>query len=413
MSEQQLDLSSNQTFANGFPHAYFTWLRDNHPIFWHEPTPATPDGEGFWVVSRHADVQAIQNDPVTFSSQTGGHRTMGGTAINDHPSAGKALNATDDPKHQMLRGVVMKGFTLHAVAALEAELRRRITGMIDDFPEDAPFDFVAGFAREAPLQAICMVLGVPQADRGRLCEWVDAGVSSASAEIIAPEYAQKLVDYGMTLVEEKRRQPRDDILSAIVNARPDQAGGRPLSDAELRNFFLLLFAAGSETTRSAIAGGVKALIEHPGQLALLRADGTLMKTTIEEVVRWTTPSIYKRRTASIDTSLHAHAIRAGDKVTFWEMSANRDERVFDRPFAFDITRSPNFHLGFGYGVHVCLGSMLARMEMRVALEELLLRIEHIEGAGEVDWMPSNRLLGIRGMPVRIKFKQRKKMGATT
>jgi cytochrome P450 len=176
---------------------------------------------------------------------------------------------------------------------------------------------------------------------------------------------------------------------------------------------LLLFAAGSETTRSAIAGGVKALIEHPDQLALLRADGTLMKTTIEEVVRWTTPSIYKRRTASIDTSLHAHAIRAGDKVTFWEMSANRDERVFDRPFAFDITRSPNFHLGFGYGVHVCLGSMLARMEMRVALEELLLRIEHIEGAGEVDWMPSNRLLGIRGMPVRIKFKQRKKMGATT
>lgn len=405
MSVRRLDLSDNRTFARGFPHAYFTWLRDKAPVFWHEPTAVTPDGEGFWVVSRHADVQAIQNDPATFSSETGGHRTMGGTAINDHPSAGKALNATDDPKHQMLRGVVMKGFTLHAVNALEAELRRRINSLIDAFPEDAPFDFVAQFAREVPLQAICMVLGVPQADRGQLCEWVDMGVSSASAEIIAPEYAQKLVDYGMRLVEEKRRQPQDDILSAIVHARPDQAGGRPLSDAELRNFFLLLFAAGSETTRSAIAGGMKALIENPDQLALLRSDRAHMKTAIEEVVRWTTPSIYKRRTATVDTSLLGHPVKAGDKVTFWEMSANRDERVFAAPFAFDITRSPNLHLGFGYGVHVCLGSMLARLEMRIGFEELLRRIGRFELAGDVDWMPSNRLLGIRGMPVKVQFKE--------
>jgi cytochrome P450 len=403
MSVRRLDLSDNRTFAHGFPHAYFIWLRDNAPVFWHAPTAVTPDGEGFWVVSRHADVQAIQNDPITFSSQTGGRRTMGGTAINDHPSAGKALNATDDPRHQMLRGVVMKGFTLHAVNALEAELRRRIDALIDAFPDGETFDFVAGFAREVPLQAICMVLGVPQADRGRLCEWVDIGVSSASAEIIAPEYAQKLVDYGMTLVEEKRLRPRDDILSAIVNARPDQAGGRPLSDAELRNFFLLLFAAGSETTRSAIAGGMKALIEHPDQLARLRAEPALMKTAVEETVRWTTPSIYKRRTATVDTELLGHKVRAGDKVTFWEMSANRDARVFDRPFDFDITRSPNPHLGFGYGVHVCLGSMLARLEMRIGFEALLRRIERFELAGEVDWMPSNRLLGIRGMPVRISF----------
>jgi cytochrome P450 len=399
MSQTPVDLSDSQTFARGFPHAYFTWLRDNQPIFWHEPTDVTPDGEGFWVVTRYADVKAIQNNPGLYSSETGGIRKFGGTAINDHPSAGNALNSTDDPKHQMLRGVVMQGFTMQAVAKLEQELRRRINALIDVFPEGAPFDFVEGFAREVPLQAICMVLGVPQADRTQLCEWVDAGISSASAEVLAQAYAEKIADFGMRLVDDKRRNPQNDILSAIVHARPDQVGGRPLNDAELRQFFVLLFAAGSETTRSALGGGLKALIEHPQQFALLRSDPRYLKTAIEEIVRWTTPSIYKRRTAAADAELGGRQIRAGDKVTFWEMSANRDEREFERPFEFDITRTPNMHLGFGYGIHVCLGSMLARLEMRLALEELLRRISHFELAGEVDWMPSNRLLGIRRMPI--------------
>ena len=190
----------------------------------------------------------------------------------------------------------------------------------------------------------------------------------------------------------------------IVHARPDEAGGRPLTESELRSFFLLLFAAGAETTRSAIAGGMKALIENPDQLALLRAEPARLKTAIEEFVRWTTPSIYKRRTACADTELAGMRIRAGQKVTFWEMSANRDERAFDRPFALDITRSPNPHLGFGYGVHVCLGSMLARLEMRVAYEALLRRVTGFALAGAEDWMPSNRLLGIRRLPITITRK---------
>lgn len=404
MSEpRHLDLSDGRTFAHGFPHDYFTWLRDHAPIFWHAPTPITPDGEGFWVVSRHADVMAVQTNPEVYSSETGGHRTRGGTAINDHASAGKALNATDDPKHQMLRGVVMKGFTLPAVNRLEAEIRRRVERLVDGFPGGEPFDFVAGFAREVPLQAICMVLGVPQEDRAQLCEWVDLGLSTPSSEIIAEAYAQEIARYGMELVAEKRARPKDDILSAIVHARPDEAGGRALSDGELRSFFLLLFAAGAETTRSAIAGGLKALIENPAQMALLRAEPARLKTAIEEFVRWTTPSIYKRRTAKVDAVLGDKTIRAGDKVTFWEMSANRDERVFEQPFRFDVTRFPNLHVGFGYGVHVCLGSMLARLEMRVGFETLLRRIGDFEMAGEVDWMPSNRLLGIRKMPIIARF----------
>jgi cytochrome P450 len=406
VSAQRLDLSDRATFAEGFPHPYFNWLRDHDPIFWHEPTPATPDGEGFWVVTRYDDAQTIFADPRVFSSETGGHRTMGGTDIVDRPTAGRVLNTTDDPRHRMLRGVVMKGFTLPAVNALEAELRRRADLLIDALPEGTPFDFVSDFAREVPLQAICMVLGVPQEDRARVCGWVDQGISASSAEIVAPQFTRKIIDYGMTLIEERRRAPRGDILSAIVQARPDEAGGQPLPNEVLGNFFHLLFAAGSETTRSAIAGGLKALIENPDQLARLRSDPSLMKPAIEEVMRWTTPSIYKRRTATVDTTLGDRRIRAGDKVILWEMSANRDERVFERPFSFDISRSPNLHLSFGYGVHVCLGSMLARLEMRIAFEQLIGRVGRFELAGEVDWIPSNRLLGIRRMPIVISAKDR-------
>ncbi|HLZ83379.1 MAG TPA: cytochrome P450 [Caulobacteraceae bacterium] len=403
-----VDLSDSRSFARGFPHPYFTWLREHAPVFWHEPTAVTPEGEGFWVVSRQADVLAVQTQPALFSSETGGGlRAAGGTAINDDTNAGRALNATDDPKHAMLRSVVMKGFTLHAVAALEADIRRRVDLLIDAFPENEPFDFVAAFAREVPLQAICMVLGVPQEDRLQLCEWVDAGLSTASPSILDGGYARRIADYGLALIGRKRAEPKDDILSVIVHARPDEAGGRPLNEGELRSFFLLLFAAGAETTRSAIAGGMKALIENPEQMALLRAEPGRLKTAIEEFVRWTTPSIYKRRTASSDTVLAGQTIRAGQKVTFWEMSANRDERAFERPFAFDITRSPNPHLGFGYGVHVCLGSMLARLEMRVAYEALLRRVAGFALAGPEDWMPSNRLLGIRRLPITITHKARR------
>jgi cytochrome P450 len=405
VSVEPLDLSDSRTFARGFPHPYFSWLREHAPVFWHEPTAVTPDGEGFWVVTRYDDVLAVQTNPEVFSSDRGGARTGGGTAINDSATAGRALNTTDNPKHQMLRGVVMKGFTLQAVNALEMEIRRRVDLLVDAFPDGETFDFVAAFAREVPLQAICMVLGVPQEDRAQLCAWVDEGLSTLSSEIVAPEFARRIADYGMTLIAEKRVRPKDDILSAIVQARPDEAGGRPLSNEELRSFFTLLFAAGAETTRSAIAGGLKALIERREQMAMLREDPARLRSAVEEFVRWTTPSIYKRRTATRDAELAGQAIRVGDKVTFWEISANRDERAFERPFEFDITRSPNPHLGFGYGVHVCLGSMLARLEMRVGFQALLARVDDFALAGEEDWMPSNRLLGIRKLPITVKLKE--------
>jgi cytochrome P450 len=408
-----IDLSDNATFARGFPHEHFTWARAHAPVYWHEPTAVTPDGEGFWVMSRHEDAMAVMLDPATFSSDKGGGRTAGGTGLHDEYQAGKFLNWADDPHHKRLRSLVNKGFTNRAIHELEAELRRRTVALIEALPENEPFDFVARFSRDLPLQAICLLLGVPQEDRAQLAEWVDAGVAAPTPEIIAREYAHRLRDYGARLIARKRKSLADDILSTIIAARlePEEDGsaGGPLTDEELLNFFMLLFAAGAETTRSAIGGGLRALMDNPEQIERLRgADVAQMRTAVDEVLRWTTPSIHKRRTATRDVDYKGHRIRAGDKVTYWEMSANRDAVVFEDPFRFDIARTPNRHVAFGFGVHVCLGASLARMEMRLSFAELLARIETFTPEGPIEWMPSNRLLGIRHMPLSIEFRSRRR-----
>jgi cytochrome P450 len=394
-----VDLSDDETFRAGFPHEFFAQLRDHYPVYWHEPTVRTPDGEGFWVVSRHADVNAVQRDTLTYSSDRGGVRERGGTAIKDERTAGTMLNQTDGPQHQRLRTLVSRGFTPRAVAELRDELRRRAERMLDDAGTE-PFDFVRGFARELPSQAICIVLGVPAADQPQLLDWLDAGVEADSPSILSADAMRHIRTYAIDLIAHKRTHPDAGIMSTIVEARSDEDGSR-LTDAELIAFFALLFPAGAETTRSAIAGAVKAFVDYPEQFDRLRSDPSLMSTAVEEIVRWTTPSIYKRRTASRDTDLDGVGISTGDKVTVWEMSANRDERAFADPFVFDVGRYPNPHLGFGFGAHFCLGASLARLEIRVALELLAERYSGFEQVGPTSWMPNNRLFGLKTLPVRM------------
>lgn len=400
MDTPPLDLSDGQTFAHGFPHPFFTWLRAHEPLYWHEPTAITPDGEGFWVVSRYADIDSVIMDPQAFSSDKGGTRTAGGTTIKDELSAGKVMNQTDDPLHKRLRAIVNEGFSIKAISALEAELRRRTRALLADIKRGDQLDFALRVAREIPTQAICIVLGVPEQDRLMLADWIDHGIAAPSDEVIAEEYVRKIRRYAQGLVEAKRATPDGDIFSTIVHAR-FEADGSTLSDHELRSFFGLLFPAGAETTTRSISGGLLSLIERPAQWARLRAEPALLKTAVEEIVRWTTPSCYKRRTATRDITFAGKKIREGDKVTFWEMSANRDERVFERPFDFDIARNPNKHLGFGAGVHFCLGSSLARLELRVVFEELLQSTLDFRLAGEPQWMPNNRLVGLKSLPVEV------------
>ena len=202
---RNIDLSDNATFAQGFPHAAFTWSREHLPIYWHEPTPVTPNGEGFWVMTRHEDAMAIMLDPGAFSSDKGGDRKAGGTSLHDERRAGSMLIMMDDPRHKRLRSLVNKGFTNRAIHDLEAELRRRVVSLIDAMPEKEPFDFVSRFSRDLPLQAICLLLGVPQEDRAQLAAWVDAGIAAPTPEIIRREEGLLLRNYGLQLIKHKQK----------------------------------------------------------------------------------------------------------------------------------------------------------------------------------------------------------------
>ncbi len=395
-----VDLSDGASFADGFPHQFFKYLRDEHPVYWHEPTAHSPGGEGFWVISRYDDAVAVMRDPQTFSSDRVPPRKGGGTGLNDENHAGFAINASDDPQHKRLRGLVSQGFTPRHIAALEVELRQRARMILDRISDPSDFEFMREVARELPLQAICSILGVPEEDRLELADWIDQGLETPSEGVISREHLLLVQKYGQELIEEKRRRPGKDMLSDIVQARLEGEAETQLNALELINFFLLLFPAGAETTRSAIGGGLLALIEHPEQMQKLRDNPDLMPLAVEEIVRWTTPSIYKRRTATRDTELAGTQIRAGDKISFWEMSANRDERAFAAPFSFDISRDPNPHVGFGTGIHICLGMPLARMELKIMFEELLARFDSFELLAPPKWMPNNRLHGVREMRIR-------------
>jgi cytochrome P450 len=400
-----VDLTDLDNFAAGFPHELFAVHRREAPVYWHEPTEHTPDGEGFWSVATHAETLAVFRDPETFSSVTGGSRPYGGTLLQDLAVAGQVLNMMDDPRHSQVRRLVSSGLTPRMIRRVEDDLRTRARRLLDATPVGEPVDFLVDIAAELPMQMICILLGVPESERHWLFEAIEpqfdfGGARSAAVGQLTPEQAgTRMYAYGQELIAAKRATPTDDMLSVVANA--SVADGE-LSDVELYLFFSLLFSAGAETTRNAVAGGLLALLENPAALALLRSDPDLLPTAIEEMVRWTSPSPSKRRTATRDVVLGGCPISAGQKVQIWEGSANRDEQVFERAGVFDVARKPNPHLGFGQGVHYCLGANLARLELRVLFEELLARFSSIELVRPVEWTRSNRHTGIRHMVVDLR-----------
>lgn len=408
-----VDLTDLDGFADGFPHHVFERHRRDAPVYWHEPTSHTPGGEGFWSVATYAETAAVQLDAATYSSERGGDRPHGGTMLQDLEVAGMVLSMMDDPRHARIRRLVSAGMTPRTVRRLEEELRRRTIALFDAVEDGETFDFVVDVARELPMQAVCILLGVPEADRHQLADFFDRGFDVREGDVgftdtgLSDDADTKaagaaMLEYCVDLVAAKRAAPTDDMLSVVAHASLPDEDPPQLTDVELYAFFSLLFAAGSETTRHAISGGVLALLDQPDQLADLREDLGLLDSTIEEVLRWTTPSPAKRRTVTTPAVLGGHAVSPGDKVLFWEASANRDELVFERPMAFDIRRDPNPHLALGRGIHHCLGAHLARLEMRIVFEELLARFTGIERTGDVEWTRSNRHSGIRHLPLRLQ-----------
>ncbi len=386
-----IDLSEYALYRRGFPHDVFTTLRREAPVWRHPDTDVLRDGDAgpFWVLSRHDDLRAVNRDTETFTAYDGAQ--IRDTAEN---RKGKMLISMDGPPHTRLRRLVSRGFTPRMLDTLESHLRWRTDRILDGVAaNDGEVDFVRDVAEQLPLHVIADIIGIPEPEREPVFEGTntilrafdpDGGVGLD--ERVATE--RRLFGYASSFNAAKRETPADDIWSVLVQAEVVDDDGTPtrLTDHELDLFFFLLAAAGSETTRNAISSGLLALVGHPEQLARLRKDPDLIDTAVEEILRWSSPVSYFRRTATRDVELRGEQIREGDVVTFWHPSANRDDDVFADPFAFDVGRAPNDQVAFGGGgAHFCLGAALARRELRVMFEGLVRRFADWEITGEPVW----------------------------
>jgi len=397
MAEPTIDLLDLRHYTDGPPHAQLRWLRRHAPVFWH----AEADGPGFWAITRYDDVVRVSRDPATFSS------FAGGTMIGDSPPAFLAVMQRmmlnmDPPQHTKLRALVNKGFTPRMVAGLEERIRDLARQIVDAVAARGACDFVGDVAGELPSYLIAELVGIPLDDGRRLYALTERmHTTSPVPEGLAAGQAAfgEMMAYATALREAKAARPGTDLASALVTAEID---GQRLSDVEFNMFFMLLINAGGDTTRNLVAGGMLTLLRHPAELAALRADPSLVPSAIEEMLRFQSPVQCFRRTAMRDTVLRDHRIDAGQKVVMFYTAANRDEDVFPEPETFDVHRRPNEHLAFGGGgTHYCLGASLARLEIRALFEEVLARMDAVELAGPVEWLPSTFINGPRRMPVRF------------
>jgi len=407
MGTTEIDLLDMDRFQRLEHHEMFRRLRAEQPVSWHD----VPGGQGFWSFVKHADVVEINRDAERFSSERAGVTLQDPEDIGGFDMRGVMMLETDPPRHTRYRLLVNKGFTPRMIGVLEQYLRNRATLIVDNVIERGECDFVVDLASELPLQAIAEIMGVPQEDRKLIFEWSNAMVGADDPEFAAsPDEAMtasaQLYAYANELAKERRRDPRDDIVTKLINAEVE---GEQLSELEFDMFMLLLAVAGNETTRNTTAWGMWALMQNPDQYAALCADpDARLGTAVEEVLRWASPVMYFRRTATSDTEVGGQAISEGDKVVMWHISANRDEDVFDDPFRFDITRDPNDHVAFGGGGHhFCLGANLARAELGFIFEEILERIPDMHLTGEPSILRSNFIGGIKHMPVAFTPGTRK------
>jgi len=400
MELADVDLTDPETFRQERHHEMFAVLRREDPVHFHE---VEGDAQGFWCVTKHADLITVNRDASVFSS------AAHGINIPDIPEEDGGVRDMmlymDPPRHTRYRKLVNKGFTPRMIGLIESHLRAKATAIVDNVVEQGRADFVEDIAAELPLQAIAELMGVPLEDRKQLFAWSNTMIGFDDPEFqgdseAGMEAAAQMYMMANGLAASRRETPRDDIITKLINAEID---GDKLSEAEFDMFFLLLVVAGNETTRNVTAHGMRALIENPEQMAKLVADPSeeRINLAVEEILRWATPVLYFRRTALRDYELGGKQIKEGDKVVMWHISANRDEDVFDDPYAFRVDRSPNDHIAFGGGgPHFCLGANLARMELRLIFRELVTRLPDIRFDGDVEMLRSNFIGGIKRMPVQ-------------
>ncbi|HEX6286773.1 MAG TPA: cytochrome P450 [Acidimicrobiia bacterium] len=406
--DPDVDITSHDTYVEDFPHSAFRRLRRDDPVSW----VTESDGSGFWAVTKHEDVVEVSRDYNRFTASRGIR-----IEEMDHEEleARRSMMEFDPPEHTRLRRLVQPGFTPKVTATYEEAFRRLVGVVLDRVLPLGEFDFVTEIARELPIRMLCRLLGIPEEDAGQMVAWGDQMISNAD-----PEYTPVIIDkvdtaeyrllpfrspaalevfrYAEEIALERRRDPRDDIITTLLTAEPD---GEPLTDLEFKNFFTLMMVAGNETTRHTISHGLVYLSQAPDQLAWWRDDlvGRSPAAT-DEILRASAVTMHFRRTVAEDTEVRGVPMSIGDRVVVWYTSANYDDDVFAEPFSFDLSRKPNPHLTFGTGRHKCLGASLAELEVRVFFEEFLHRVDSFQ-VGEPERLRSNFIRGIKHLPVSV------------
>ena len=394
-----IDLVDPDLYATGgIPHEQFRWLREHAPVYRH---PGSPD---FWAVTRYDDVVHVSRHPEIFSS----HRRLAlfHEPTEEHLVLQRMMMLNQDPpEHTRKRAIVNRGFTPRTIGRLEEHIRGICDGLLDELDDRGEADFVRDISAPLPLYVICELLGAPPEDREKIFDWSNRLIAQDDPEFRTPgddgmAAAGELYAYANELAVRRRKEPRDDIVTRLLQPHD----GEELSVEEFDLFVMLLSVAGNETTRNAASGGMLAFFEHPEQWRRLCSGGARVSETFpDEIVRWVSPVNLFRRTAVQDTELGRQRIAEGDKVVVFYASANRDESVFADPYTFDVLRDPNPHIGFGGGgPHFCLGAHLARLELRVLFETLAERLPGIFPTGEARRLRSNFINGIKEMPVRLR-----------
>lgn len=395
------DLTYGELFIRDEAHAVWRRLRAESPVSWQEGRLWFP---GFWSLTKHADILAVSRDPHTFISSKG--IAMATDPKTEENDTNRSMITTDPPRHVRLRRLVNKGFTPRMVGLMEPGIRQMTGEILDEVAARGACDFVTEVAAQLPLAVICTMLGAPREDWPLLFNLTNQVLGPDDPEYqsegrdrreTAQHGTRQMFAYFAKTIAARRQEPREDLVTIITQSEID---GERLTDNEVLNFCQLLVLAGNETTRNAISGGLLAFIEHPDQWARLCDDPSLMPTAVEEILRWSSPLAHMARTATRDVELGGQQIKAGDRLILWYPSANRDEEVFADPYRFDVGRTPNDHLAFGFAEHFCLGAGLARLEIRVMFEELLQRFDNIALAGPVERLRSTFLHGIKHMPIR-------------
>jgi len=392
-----VDLKAASTYANGHPWDAYARLRNESPVAWHPES----EGPGFWALSKWADVRTVSRQPQRFSSYRGGVMME---EIDEAQLGAQRLMMLnmDPPQHDRFKLLVSRGFTPKSAAGLMPRIHDLAREIVDDVIGRGEGDFVADLAGRLPSGLIAEFMGIPRSDGEHLYELTE--IMHTTDETIAPPERKmaaigEMLAYAAGVAQSKRRNPGEDIGTALVQAEVD---GVSLTDEEFQWFFLLLVNAGGDTTRNLVAAGMQLLFEHPDQRARLTADlDGLMGSAIEEMLRYTTPVIYFRRTLTEDTEIRDVPMRAGDKVVMLYGSANRDEEVFENADRFDVGRTPNPHMAFGGGgPHLCLGMHVARLEIDAMFRQILTRMPDLRPVGERHLMASNFIAGVHSMPVQ-------------